>query len=382
MDLESPTGRRDRAPEGDHVRILVVDDEEPIRRTLTRLLERYGYECSQAADADEAKAHLEVSSVALVLSDVNMPGESGLDLVMHIADHHPGTATVMVTGEDDPAFANLALETGAYGYIIKPLEPNEVLINVANALRRLRLEIENRNHRERLEQMVRERTAGLWEAVKDLETAQRDLRTSREETIQRLSVAAEFRDDETAKHLERMSRYCALLAEKVGWEVSRCEFLRLASVMHDVGKIGIPDSILLKPAKLDPDEWQVMKKHSEYGYRILSGSEAELLNLAARVALTHHERVDGTGYPQALVEDEIPLEGRIAAVADVFDALTTDRVYRKAFTAAEAFEIMREGRGDQFDSRLFDEFVGARDVVLGIKEQHRDSGYGDTIVAR
>jgi len=195
-----------------------------------------------------------------------------------------------------------------------------------NALRRRQLEIENRNHREHLEQMVKARTSELWNAVSDLERAEKDLRSSREETIQRLSIAAEFREPETSAHIHRMSLYCALIAERLGEDSQRCETIRLASVMHDVGKLGTPDNILLKPGPLTPDERKVMKQHAEMGYRILSNSSSDMLSLAATVALTHHEQVNGGGYPQGLVEDEIPLEGRIAAVADVFDALTTDRV--------------------------------------------------------
>ena len=357
-------------------RILVVDDEEAITRVLARMLERVGYECRIAFDAVQAKDLLGAESFALVLSDMNMPGDSGLQLITDVLDEYPDTAVVMVTGEDDAALARVALDRGAYGYVIKPFEPNEILINVANALRRRDLEIENRGHRERLEEMVRHRTGELWRSVQELEVAQKELRSSREETIKRLAMAAEFRDNETARHFHRMSRYCSLLAEKLGEDVQRCELIRLASVMHDVGKIGIPDRILLKPGKLDPEEWATMKTHAEIGYRILSGSNSELLKLGASIALTHHERMDGTGYPQGLVEDEIPLEGRIAAIADVFDALTTNRIYRRAFPLGEALDIMKKGRGDQFDPMLLDTFLASMDMVLGIKDKYDDKGRG------
>jgi putative two-component system response regulator len=353
--------------------LLIVDDEEQIRRILQRTVEKQGFTCDVAKSATEAKAFLAETAYALVLSDVNMPGESGIDLIKSIVREYPSTATVMCTGLDDPNIANLALEIGAYGYVVKPFEANEILIAIMNALRRRALEIENRNHRDHLEEMVKARTTDLWGAIQDLERAEKEIRLSREETIQRLSMAAEFRDQETASHIKRMSMYCALLAERLGEEPQRCEMIRLSSVMHDVGKIGIPDHILLKPGPLDPDEWKVMRTHPEIGYRILSNSRSELMNEAATVALTHHEKIDGTGYPRGLVEDEIPLVGRIAAVADVFDALTTNRVYRKAFSLGEALEIMREGKGQHFDPGILDLFLSSMDRVLGIKEKHGDN---------
>jgi putative two-component system response regulator len=360
------------APEGG-VGILVVDDEEQIRRVLCRLLRRNGYECDSAADADEAMNLLNQKRFGLVLTDVDMPGSSGLDLITEIARVYPDTATVMVTGMDDAQLADTALEIGAYGYIIKPFEPNEILINVSNAIRRRRLEMESRTHRIRLEQMVKDRTADLWEAIARLERAERDLRTSREETIERLAIAAEFRDDETAQHIQRMSRYCGLLARTAGMDIERSETIRVASLMHDVGKIGIPDYILLKPGPLTGDERSIMQQHSDIGYRILAGSSSELLATAADIAWTHHERVDGAGYPRGLTGEAIPIEGRIAAIADVFDALSSDRVYKKAFSLVTAVEIMRKGRGAHFDLDLLDAFLGVMDEVLEIKEQYADS---------
>jgi len=306
------------------------------------------------------------------LTDMDMPGSSGLDLIMQINQAHPDTATVMVTGMDDAQLAQTALEIGAYGYIIKPFEPNEILINVANALRRRGLEVESRNHQMILEQRIKERTAELWEAIARLEKAEKEVRLSREETIQRLAIAAEFRHDETEQHIQRMSRYCALIARSHGADVERVELIRVASLMHDVGKIGIPDSILLKPGKLTPEERTIMQQHSEIGYRILAGSKSDLLRKAADIAWTHHERVDGTGYPLGLVGDQIPIEGRIAAIADVFDALTSDRVYKKAFPLGRAVDILREGRDLQFDAGLLDSFLNVIDEALEILERYAD----------
>jgi putative two-component system response regulator len=348
-------------------RLLVVDDEEQIRTLLTRLLTAQGYECVTAESAAEARRVLRETPIALVLSDVNMPGESGIDLTREVLGQYPDTAVVMVTGMDDRRYAEIAIELGAYGYVLKPFKPNELIINVGNALRRRTLEIENRGHRERLEQTVLERTSALRDTIARLESSEGELRRLREETIRRLSWAAEFRNQETGEHIVRMSLYCTLLARLAGLDTDRAEMIRVAAPMHDVGKIGVPDRILLKPGRLDPDERKVMEGHTEMGHRILAGSGVELLDLAALMALTHHERIDGAGYPSGLVGDAIPIEGRICAVADVFDALTSDRVYRPAFQPDEARTIMLEGRGTQFDAHLLDLFFGAFDDVLAIR---------------
>jgi putative two-component system response regulator len=223
---------------------------------------------------------------------------------------------------------------------------------------------------------VLDRTSALRDTIAQLEASESELRRLREETIRRLSWAAEFRNQETGEHIVRMSLYCALLARLAGLDADHAELIRIASPMHDVGKIGIPDRILLKPGRLTEEERRIMEAHTEMGHRILAGSGVELLDVAAEMALTHHERIDGTGYPGGLAGDEIPIAGRICAVADVFDALTSDRVYRKAFRPDEARQVMLDGRGTQFDAELLDLFFGAFDDVLAIRRAAAD-GHGD-----
>ncbi len=356
----------------DEKNILVVDDEEPIRRLLGYLLQTHGYPVALAADAREARRQLEERTFALILCDVNMPGESGMDLVRHVLTEYPCTAAIMVTGLDSPVLANAALDMGAFGYVIKPFEANEVLINVANAFRRRRLEIENRAHRQNLEDIVRTRTMALQQALEWLERSEKELRLSREETIQRLAIAAEFRDSSTAKHIQRMSHYCELLARKIGLSADRCDLIRTASPMHDIGKIGTPDHVLLKPGKFTPEEFNVIAQHAEIGYRILGGSDAELLKVAAVIAWTHHERWDGSGYPRGLKGEDIPIEGRIAAIADAFDALTTERVYKPAFELDHAVDLMLKHRGEHYDPDLLDVFLSSMEDVKKIHERYAD----------
>lgn len=202
------------------------------------------------------------------------------------------------------------------------------------------------------------------------EQGRRHFRLPRHERIRRICLAAESRDHETARHIEQMSRYCGLLAYRIGLEPARCELIRKASRMHDIGKLFIPDRILLKPDRLTEEEFAILKRHAEIGHRILHGSKVEWLELAATVALTHHENFDGSGYPRGLAGDQIPLEGRIAAIADVFDALTSKRVYKPAYAPDQAIDIMLDGRGSRFDPALLDVFLSCMDEALAIREEY------------
>lgn len=361
--------------------ILVVDDEEPIRRLLGYMLQTHGYTVTLAADAREARQRMDEQPFALMLCDVNMPGESGMDLVRNLLADRPHIAAIMVTGLDSSVLANAALDMGAFGYIVKPFESNEVLIDVANALRRRRLEMENRLHRDNLEDIVRTRTMALQQALEWLERSEKELRLSREETIERLAIAAEFRDSSTAQHIQRMSHYCELLARKVGLAPERVDLIRTASPMHDIGKIGTPDHVLLKPGKFTAAEFDVISRHAEIGYKILSGSDSELLKVAAIIAWTHHERYDGTGYPRKLKGEEIPIEGRIASIADNFDAMTTARVYKPAFDFEHARDLMIKERGKHFDPELLDLFLSSPDDLRHIHEQYADHSRQDSTAA-
>ena len=350
--------------------LFVVDDEEVMRVLLVEILAGAGYDhVMTASSASEARGLLAGGAVDVVLTDMQMPGESGLELLKHIHDDRPGVAVLMVTGTDDRNLADQALTWGAYGYIIKPFRCSEIVIGVTNALRRQELERDNHAHRNHLEETVRSRTEDLWSAIVRLEAAERTVRASRTETIERLAVAGEFRDEDTGFHVARMSWYCKVLARESGDDGLR-DHIREASSLHDVGKIGIPDRVLLKPGALSPSERSIMEEHAAIGHRILEGSESPLLRLAAEIALTHHEKIDGTGYPRGLAGDEIPLAGRIAGIADVFDALTSKRVYRAAFPVMQAVEMMREGEGSHFDPDLLAVFLDHLPEVLDIRERH------------
>ncbi|MCA9651510.1 MAG: response regulator [Myxococcales bacterium] len=361
--------------EGNAARILVIDDEAGVRRVLLRLLSSEGYEVMEAASGQDGLEILWTHGADTVLLDVMMPRMDGLEVCRRIRKNSrtAHTPVVFITAAVDRQFRRQARKVGADDFLSKPFDEVELLARVRNTVR-MKLYYDGlTRERNRLRTEVDGRTRALDEATERLERLQEELKVAREETIARLARAAEFRDDETAAHLQRMSHYCYLLGKKKSLDEYTCEMLRIASPMHDVGKIGIPDHILLKPGRLTPDEYTIMKQHAEIGYKILSGSESPLVKLAANIAHTHHEKWDGSGYPRGLEADQIPIEGRIAAVADVFDALTSERPYKKAWPIEDAVALLERGREAHFDPELVDLFLDSMDEVLEIKDQFRDS---------
>lgn len=339
-------------------KILIVDDDEAMRELLACMVAREGFFYSAASSAVEAISLLQKEPYALMISDINMPGKSGLDLLNIVQNTYRDLAAIMVTAVNDRTVAIQCLQVGAYGYITKPFERNELIFNVANALRRRELEIENRRNRKDLEMLVSART--------------RELLQSRSETIYKLARTAEFRDNETARHTVRMGHLCDLMAKKSAQPQDICENMAMAAPLHDVGKIGIADAILLKPGKLTTAEFETMKQHTEIGYRILSDSQSEILNLGAEIALTHHEKFNGTGYPRGLSGNSVPVVGRIAAICDVFDALTSKRVYKAAMSVDEALDVLTKERETHFDPDLLDLFFENIDEVVSIKAAFLD----------
>lgn len=338
--------------------MLIVDDNELNRQAYRRALQSAGHFCQEAGDGRAARALLD-TEFDVILLDINMPGESGLELLGSVHRVQPFSAVIMVTGEDDPQLAAKAAEGGAYGYMVKPVRPSELVINVANALHRRRLESANRRILAGLEQAVAARTRELASALAHLDKSQHEVAASRTEVTLRVARVVESRDEATGRHIERMSANCGKIAAKLGFAKPRQELIRLASRLHDVGKVAIPDAILNKPGRLTAVEFEVMKGHAEAGYRILSDSQSDLVQLAAQIAWCHHERWDGSGYPRALAGEEIPVEGQIAAIADVFDALTSDRVYRRTLPRSQALARVRAQRGRHFNPEIVDAFLEA-----------------------
>ncbi|MEY2423259.1 MAG: cyclic di-GMP phosphodiesterase [Acidimicrobiaceae bacterium] len=354
------------------VRVLLVDDDDAFRTSLARTLMAHGYECLEAASSAEARVVLSAEqNVVAVLCDIKMPGESGMELLRELTADAPDLAIVMMTGVDDPDVAEVAFEFGAFGYLIKPFDTNELLICLGSALKRRELESAQRGHVRTLEQTIA-RTRVLGGVIQGLERGSGASLETDEAISERLSRAVSLRDEETGRHIERMSRYAVALANAVGFTGMSLNDLRLATALHDVGKIGVPDGILLKPGSLSSDEYTAMQRHAQIGYQLLAGSTSDLLRTAAEIALDHHEWWDGGGYPRGLQGDEIPEVARIAAITDVFDALTSNRVYRPGVSFEHAIATMQELRGRQFEPRLLDAFFESMGEIRAIRSAYPD----------
>ncbi len=349
-------------------RILVVDDVDQNRMLLGSMVEALGYEVETARDGHDALAKLALD-VDLILLDVMMPGIDGYEVARRVradARFHD-LPVIMVTALDSREDRVRAVQSGANDFIAKPIEKIELAVRIGSQLKLKEAQDELKRHQAELEQKIEQRTEALRRALETLADAQLKTYQAHVDTIERLVLAAECKDHDTAEHIQRMSRFGLVLAEALHLPPGEIEVLRHAIPMHDVGKIGIPDSILLKPGRLTPQERTIMNSHTLIGARLLAGSPSNLLQAGEVIALTHHEWWDGNGYPKHLHGEDIPLPGRICALADVFDALTSDRPYRPALANEQALELMRQGRGSQFDPALFDLFLAHLDQILEVQ---------------
>lgn len=348
--------------------LLIVDDEASNLKLLERVLSMEGYTRIIATqDPREVLSLYQNNKIDLVLLDLNMPHMDGYE-VMEILKKAVGnelTPILVLTAQHLQDHRQRALDSGALDYVTKPFDRKELLSRVRNLLEVQFARKYMREQNEILERQVLKRTAAL-------QLAHEQLYESRMQIVRRLGRAAEYRDNETGLHIIRMSKMSAKLAKAVGMDEEQCTMLLDASPMHDIGKIGIPDKILLKPGKFVPEEWEIMKTHAQIGADILSGSDSELLNMASEIALTHHEKWDGSGYPNSLKGEEIPLVGRITALADVFDALTSVRPYKEAWPVDKALDLIKEERGQHFDPALVDKFLEILPEIILIREKYSE----------
>ncbi len=355
--------------EGTGPRILVVDDDDQVRGVMRALLLTLGYRPELAEDGAEALEKVAASPPDLILMDATMPRLSGLEAVRRLkgSDETRIIPIIMVTGLHDLDTKIKALEAGVDDFLGKPWEQVELKARIASLLKVKAANDQSRRYQRDLEAEVARRTRQLEEAL----TRQRTLSL---EAIYGLSRASEFRDEDTGAHLRRMSHFSAAVARRMDLPRRTIEAILYASPMHDVGKIGIPDQILLKPGKLTPREMQIMKLHTTIGAQILHGSTADFLKLGEVIALTHHEKWDGSGYPRGLAGSKIPLAGCITAIADVFDALTTKRPYKEPFPVEKALAIVRDGKGKHFHPEVVDAFFSVTDEILRIRLDNGDEG--------
>jgi putative two-component system response regulator len=352
-------------PDLNRHRILIVDDEPMNVRVLTRMLASAGYtEVATTSDPREVLTLFRSFDPDLLLLDLRMPYLDGFQVLELLTNEIPAGEyfpVLVLTGDLATDVRERALLTGARDFLTKPFDLTEVLLRIRNLLETRALHLALKEYNETLEDRVLERTRELAEAQLEI--------------LRRLALAAEYRDDITGRHAERVGLLSALLAHELGLPAEEVRLLRRAATLHDVGKIGVPDSILMKPAKLSSEEFELMKGHTEIGARILSGSRYPLLRMAREVALSHHEKWDGSGYSLGCSRDEIPLVGRVVAVADVFDSLTHSRPYKGAFSFSDAVSLILEGKGNHFDPLIVDAFIELvnRDEVTGLDEKLRET---------
>ena len=356
-------------------RVLVVDDEAAACKLLSVILGPAVFHCTTASNGEEALVALQRGQFDAVISDLHMPGISGMELLAEVRRCYPHLAFLVTTGVDDVDVGVRAMRCGADDYLVKPLIENAVLASLESAIHKRQLEKQVEHYRQHLEEMVAGRTAQLQSALEQLES-------SYEDTLQSLGAAIDLRDNETAGHSRRVCRYSLEIARAMGWPDKQLENLARGAYLHDIGKLGIPDGILLKPGPLTEGERKFMQQHVQIGFDVVK--DIPFLADAAEIILMHHERYDGKGYPRGLKGEEILPGARIFAVADTLDAITSDRPYRRASSFESARDTIRRLSGSQFDPQVVNVFLNIREdiwptiarnqgLVAGLSPQLRES---------
>ena len=335
-------------------RVLIVDDETSVRKVMAAVLAQLGIPCETAASGEEALRVLETDRIDAVISDLQMPGMSGMELLAKVRQSYPQMVFLMVTGVDDIRVGVQAMRQGADDYIVKPLQvdANIVLASLTRALHVKRLEQEVEKYRRHLEEIVAEQTQQLREALRQIER-------SYDHTLEVLGAAIDLRDSPTAGHSRRVFLYSIKIAKAMGGLENHVRNIAMGAWLHDIGKLAIPDAILLKPGSLTDEEREIMQRHVQIGYDLVKG--IPFLTDAAEIIFAHHERCDGSGYPRGLKAEEIPVGARIFAVADTFDAMTSDRPYRRALPFEASREVIERGAGKQYDSQVAIVFLSIPD---------------------
>lgn len=329
-------------------RILIVDDDESVRDVISVLLREEGYQCSVASGAQMALDLAQHEDTPLVIADMKMPGKDGLWLLEAFRELHPDTAVIMLTGYGDTEAAVDCLRRGAVDYLLKPPKLTDLIRAIERALAKRRIEMARKRYQKKLERKVRDRTS-------ELRTALKDVSTTYQNTLLALVTALDAREHETSDHSQRVVEYTTAIAQMMGIKGTTLDEIGRGALLHDIGKIGVPDAVLLKPGKLTPEEWVEMRKHPDIGYSMIA--PIPFLSVPSQIVLSHQERFDGRGYPRGLARQEIHIGARIFSVADTLDAMTSDRPYRKGASFGQAIEEIGRCGGTQFDPEVVGAFL-------------------------
>ncbi len=343
---------------GEKAKILVVDDELENLSLVEAILLHLGHEVILANDGEDALAKVKQNPPNVIFLDTFMPKLDGFEVTRQLKENEitKTIPIVMMTTQVDVEDRLKALEAGVDDFLTRPVDEAELRARVNSLLKVRAYNDYMRKYQKELDAEVVKRTKDLTKALEKLKTASLD-------TVYRLARAAEYKDEDTGAHVQRMSHYSSAIARRMSLDDEFVENILWAAPMHDIGKIGIPDRVLQKPGKLDADEWEIMRQHTAIGAEILKDASADFIKLAADIAISHHEKWDGSGYPQGLKGSDIPLAGRIVALADVFDALTSERPYKAPFPLEKALAIIKEGQGQHFDPQIADAFLGIEDEI-------------------
>lgn len=329
-------------------RILIVDDDASVRDVISVLLQEEGYECRTASSAEAALDISAADAPPLVISDMKMPGRDGIWLLEAFRERYPETAVIMLTGYGDTEAAVDCLRRGAVDYLLKPPKLTDLIRAIERALAKRRIELARKRYQKKLERKVRDRTS-------ELRTALKDVQHTYQNTLLALVAALDAREHETSDHSQRVVEYTSAIAERLGLRGPELEEIGRGALLHDIGKIGVPDAVLLKPARLTTQEWAEMKRHPDIGYQMIQG--IPFLSTPAAIVLSHQERFDGKGYPRGLLGEEIHIGARIFALADTLDAMTSDRPYRQGTSFENAVNEIERCSGTQFDPEVVRAFM-------------------------